>query len=105
MHNHSCLKEKSESSKYGKKIYIVFFVIACAVLSIFLYLLFYKYITGIYYSDYPLHIDTIKNGKDGYSMMHKIIGICLKFPVGVQMFICSYGCYYCHYCLGNIQIH
>lgn len=60
----------------------LFAVIIISTLAVFAFStkIFYCYINDIYKSDFPSHIKTVLEGNPQYSLAHKLIGICYKFP-------------------------
>ena len=63
-----------------KKIYNGIVCLVVLIVLFLSYILFYNYIIGRYISDFPLHIFTVQSGNPGYSLMHKIIGLCYSLP-------------------------
>lgn len=52
-------------------------IIALVIFAMSFYL-FYCYITDVYASDFPSHIRTVLQGREMYSLMHRIIAVCYR---------------------------
>ena len=55
-------------------------VAATVILSIQSYILYLHYVNGEYGSDFLVHIRTVESGEPGYSLVHKLFGLCYRFP-------------------------